>query len=406
MTDFFFVLILIVAGCMSCFGQDEWCQYGIIDGNGKVLVPFEYDNIKLTSGGGEYGIPGIELYKKSFVGFASADGDILVPCEYDYVMASSEGMACVALDGKFGYVDMSTGKLVIPCTWGHQPTSSDGMWGYASFSDGVVIVTKGKKSICLDKKGKQLFVLGVEYNWCEDFHNGYAVVGKGKVSEGGFCQQAVIDKTGKEVIPCIFDEKTSIKGFNNHGMACFESLDDKFGLINIKGEIVLPCIYDRMYDVGNGKEKDAPIYIKNNGKVGCLDAKGNELIKMEYDDCRARNGFIIVKKNGKYGCFNYKGKEILPCSYNDISFSKNGKRYIVIKANGTKEYLDENGHKIKVSNDNNLKIKNNGKNCYGIENSQGDLIVPCIYRELTPISAGHNEWYGNKPTFIAKKAMR
>ena len=90
-----------------------------------------------------------------------------------------------------------------------------------------------------------------------------------------------IDKTGKEVIPCKYDE---IDAFSE-GLAKVE-LDGKYGYIDKSGKEVIPCRYDYTFDFSEGLAE--------------------------------------VRLDGKYGYFDKSGKEVIPCKYDDILYHEPG----------------------------------------------------------------------------------
>ena len=83
-----------------------------------------------------------------------------------------------------------------------------------------------------------------------------------------------IDKTGKEVIPCKYDE---IGGFLE-GLA-YVHLDDKWGFIDKSGKEVIPCRYDGAYNFCEGLAK-----VELDGKYGFIDKSGKEVIPCKYDN--------------------------------------------------------------------------------------------------------------------------
>lgn len=82
-----------------------------------------------------------------------------------------------------------------------------------------------------------------------DAINQYLIVGGGKFSEGavgiylGFGQEGFIDKTGKQIVPCVYDRVRSF----SEGLAGVHQ-NGKGGFVNKSGELVIPCIYDAISD--------------------------------------------------------------------------------------------------------------------------------------------------------------
>ena len=101
---------------------------------------------------------------------------------------------------------------------------------------------------------------GKKYDFKSEFdEEGFALVSlKGKA---GF-----IDKSGKEVIPLIYDEAVAF----SEGLATVE-LNGKNGFINRKGEVVIPLKYDKAAFFKGGIA-----WVNLNGIEKYVDKKGNE----------------------------------------------------------------------------------------------------------------------------------
>ena len=118
-------------------------------------------------------------------GFIDETGREVIPCKYDGARTFSEGLARVLLKNKYGYID-TTGKEVIPFKYD---------FAY-NFFEGLARVVLNDKYGFIDKTGREL--TPCKYNYASDFREGLATV---KLN-GKF---GYIDKTGKEVIPLIYD---------------------------------------------------------------------------------------------------------------------------------------------------------------------------------------------------------
>ena len=92
----------------------------------------------------------------------------------------SEGLACVKLNGKYGFVDKS-GKEIIPVKY-------DSAW---SFSEGLARVGLDKCGF-IDKMGVE--IIPFKYDVAESFIEGLA-----RVKLNG--KYGYIDKTDKEILP-------------------------------------------------------------------------------------------------------------------------------------------------------------------------------------------------------------
>lgn len=152
--------------------------------------------------------------------------------------------------------------------------------------------------------------------------------------------QGIVDKTGKLVIPCEYDNVIDVFG----GMAIVENIGKK-GLVDLKtGKEV--DVYSPYFVKSGGLAR-----VKKNGKWGYINIGGKEVTSFIYDDAISfRDGFARVEKNGKWGYINTEGKETIPLIY---------------------DYADECFREGLAS------VKKNGK--WGYINTEGKEVVPCIY---------------------------
>ena len=99
-----------------------------------------------------------------------------------------------------------------------------------------------------------------------------------------------------------------------------------YGYIDKTGKEVVPCIYA---DFGSFKEGYA--YVKNeDGGVGYIDKTGKEVIPLHYDDAFGHGeGLFTVGSGGRYGMVDVNDNVVVPLTYSDISVAKNGIAYAV-----------------------------------------------------------------------------
>lgn len=124
-------------------------------------------------------------------GFIDRNNQIILPLDYD-IGNFREGFATIGKDGKYGFIDENK-KIVIPLKF-------DRVW---SFFDNVAKAIYNGKNVYLDTKGKILFESDINPESMKEyigfFYEGMAV--KSKKGKYGY-----IDKTGKEIVPVIYDQ--------------------------------------------------------------------------------------------------------------------------------------------------------------------------------------------------------
>ena len=109
---------------------------GIVDESGKVVIPFEYWDIRSFS-------EGLAAVQRRKWGFIDKTGKVVIPFEYWEVKSFSEGLAAVNR-GSWGFID-KTGKEVIPFEY----------WAVGDFSEGYAVVQRNKWGV-IDKNGKKV----------------------------------------------------------------------------------------------------------------------------------------------------------------------------------------------------------------------------------------------------------
>lgn len=148
-----------------------------------------------------------------------------------------------------------------------------------------------------------------------------------------------IDETGKEVIPCRYDNHIV---FSKRGYASVYN-GGKCGVINTSGEEVIPLEYDWIEDIPG--ETDYAVASKD-GKCGYINLSGGEGIPFCFDeaDYFSSDGYAAVSVNSKWGVINTKGEITVPIMYAEIETTDKG--YSVVTNGGKKGLVDSSGIEI------------------------------------------------------------
>lgn len=191
-------------------------KYGATDKNGKEVIPCKYDDIT----GFSQGLSAAKLNEKW--GYIDANGKVVIPFKYDGAGGFFGELACVELGWEKFFIDKND-KKVAPCP-------------YTSIypCDEVKI----SKVECNDKWGYIDTTNGKEIVPCKYEHTDYFSEGLGIVRLNG--KYGYVDTNGTEVIPCKYDGTTGFYG----GLAKVE-LNGKYGYIDKNGIEVIPCQYDK-----------------------------------------------------------------------------------------------------------------------------------------------------------------
>jgi hypothetical protein len=228
-------------------------------------------------------------------GFIDHRGTLKIRATFDGVDDFTEGLAPVAMNGKWGYIDHA-GKVVIPtrfniaepfsesaarvisdgpCNYiGYGPcaAANPSILGFATYKRGPDTSYAACQYTFIDREGAPLFPQ--TFRDAFDFSEGLAAVGDGK--RWGF-----IDKTGAFRIQLQFE---SVGSFSE-GLAKFRR-DGKWGYIDKTGRVAIPPWFEDAEDFSSG----AAVVGNHYYKVWFIDKLGKKLFGQDY---RAASNFRL-----------------------------------------------------------------------------------------------------------------
>ena len=358
--------------------------YGVVDNDGTVYIPVEYDQIEFEKEGREYKDNIYKCKKKEKWGLVSSTNGILLPCEYSSLEGNGIWRTCKS--GKYGYVQLNATSSIttlIPCIY-----ESLGKYSADSY---IRATLKGKKGM-IDSQNK--IIIPFKYskvgNPCHT-SNGNSIVWVEKDGKLG-----IYNDDGKELQPCDIDKAYILTEYNSIELSYTDCPSTDYiyivrnGLIGlISGstfETIIPCMYEYISPIktskafykANGKwgiidannktiqlaiydnveidgstlsEQKMPsmafqsnMYVRNNGKVGMLKANGEDFIPVKYDSLGMYSDNMLVAKVGdKYGFLNEEGKESVPFVYSQAHNYSEGLA-AVVNENGKYLFIDKSGN--------------------------------------------------------------
>lgn len=287
----------------NCGGLDsvlvvviEKGKVGLMDHNGKMVVPIRYDQLNPFAGNLLYVI---ENNKTRLV---TRDHKSASPLEFQQLGACHNGMAIAKVNDKWGWID-STGKVAIPFQYDKA----------TDFRGDRAMVTEGTHSTIIDKRGDE--VIPGNYDRLEQMRGKmYRAVKNGK--------SGIVNDGGTVLTPVQYEYVTN-------GDDGFPKLKDhdRWGFSNRSGEIMVAPTYDRLGDFWYSKGKPCLAYMQRNGLWGFIDTLGNETIPPQYEGFEVfrkspnatyfENDCIWLKKNGKWGVVSAKNQQLLPFIYEE-----------------------------------------------------------------------------------------
>jgi len=187
-------------------------KWGLIDFSGKIILPFEFDNVDYESWSLEKnGYAVVEKNGKK--GLVNTDGKLVIPCSYESFNLSRNLPADAAVivveneNGKLGLAEKKTGKLLLPVSYdavGAAQVSVGSSYVQKNvqitsdfFDMGVYYVEKDRKTYLLDKNGKEVF--STDKKFYEAVDGLYHI-------DGNYC-----DNRGRIIIPDYLDSTTIIE---------------------------------------------------------------------------------------------------------------------------------------------------------------------------------------------------
>jgi len=235
------------------------------------------------------------------VGYIDHKVHIVIDPIFDEGTRFYEGLAAVAVKGRWGIINAS-GSFVI------QPKS----WGWCRFREGLASISvKGKWGI-IDPNGD--FIVEPKYDYLEPFREGLAAFRIG----GERARYGFLDKSGTEVIPAKFHDA---KGFSE-GLAAVK-LANLWGYIFPSGVFKITPRFD---GTGSGKRwpdtragyfanRLAPVWAGQDC-YRFIDTAGSFAFESGFDDansfCESR---AVVRLKRRYGFIDTEGRMAIECRF-------------------------------------------------------------------------------------------
>ena len=165
----------------------EIWNFAVGDKDFNPISEFDYSYISVNK---EHNFPYLFAEKNSKHGIIDWNGNVILPVEYDWInplgREFNDTLCIILKDGKYGLFDGKTGKVIADCKY-------DNFSGYGS---GLIAMQYNGKWGYLDHEGE--VVIDFQYDMAFEFIEGYAhVIKNGK--------SGLIDSKGNHIIPCEYD---------------------------------------------------------------------------------------------------------------------------------------------------------------------------------------------------------
>lgn len=415
-------------------------KYGVINQQGKIIIPIIYDGI------GEFSNDFIYVSENNKRRIINIDGDVIIPESCRLSILSEEMVLTLDFNGnhilydtkgnrirtleydltkrwlkykfvegrclvshydygrfKLGYIDKK-GQTIIPLQYSDGKAFSEGLaavkkdnkWGFIdkngktiipfvydkvfSFQEGKAEVVKNRKRGVINKFGN--FTELVNYDYMKTYKNNMTIVKKNNV-------YGLVDKNEKVIIPIIYQ-----------GISMYKNLvrvkkDDKQGVRNIYNDLILPLVEGEItfrYGLilvtkmnSSNMVYDTYYYNLDGMLLRILNSGGYSSSWYKYN----KDGLLIIQnEDSKFGCINRNGNKIIPLIYDNIIF-ENG--VIKAKHDGKWGAIDKQGKVVipflydELFKNGIIKAKQDNK--WGTIDNQGRTIIPFIYDKLYKVNS-------------------
>lgn len=215
------------------------------------------------------------------------------------------------MEGRRGYINLHTGKIVIPGRYDHAWNFSEGLAAVCRDNRIGFINTAGEEIIPCQFPTSQHAIQRLGYA----FHDGYCIVTNSKNECG------LINQSGQLVVDTIYD---CIWAPSACGARIFQD-GGKYGLMDIDGTITLPLDHEFIYSYGE------QLLAVDGGVMRQIDKYGNVLTTFcsDYDlrpmflpsdyDQEHPTGYFKYYVYGCKGIINGEGQIVIPAIYNEIN---------------------------------------------------------------------------------------
>jgi len=342
---------LIAAKKISLEGISKW---GYIDYKGKTIIPFKYVR---TMGFWEgYGRVVQKVNGRLKTGFINKKGVFAIPPQYYIASVFQEGLAAVRLNDKsgLGYVDID-GNPVTETKYCIADSFENGIARVAINCNTKIIggpeghATYSSSKGFIDKTGKE--IIPVLYDEATHWESEKIVLVTNETGTGAY------DEKGNYIIPIVAGQE--VQPDKNSGLIKVKKIDKNLGIVigylNNEGKTIIPFQFEQTYfeneymvgvkkeEMSNEQVSDKGAKSFESGRAGVMDTKGNIVIPFIYEKIwYLKKGYFLVRKNDKNGksvaaLYNSTGEIIIPFKYKYISsISENG--YVLVKKDNDSRY--------------------------------------------------------------------
>ena len=379
-------------------------KYGLINSElRKEVVSCKYNHIAMFESYTNLYVVDIDSNSR-VKGLIDNNGKVILPCEYQHIFSSKPDVVMVNKNDSIGFLNVVNGRWLIPLQYQSAMTRH---------TNPFILKLNDKWGLVDSITQKPLTAFKFDNIESNDFtEKDFAQVKIGS-------QYGIINRKGEEIVPCIYDKVESVYSL------FFVKRGQKWGVINQAGKQLKTCIYTDFETSLYNKNKW--INVKDKDKWGVMSGEGKIIISPQYQSIASSYNYskICVSQADKWGVVDSVGNEIIPCRY-DVVRPVN-KNYIAVQIDGLWGIVDSQNNQIvpcqygsmeisginlndiysRTDNSDVIKIRKNGR--WGMLSKDGKQeLIPCRYDAITVLSeslyVAHDdyvdEFYNSKGTRI------
>jgi WG containing repeat len=358
---------------------------GVIDINGKIIVPFNSHNLvsdmfykSSFSRNTNMSAYGISVFNKDtkeyFILTPFTNGELKGP--YEQVQRFENGYAKVRVNGKYGIIDSTCNYAIQPIynfIWdkknGNYLIQEKGLFGmlgstgetmipieYEKIENtedpSVFLVQRNGKKGAVSDDGK--IILPIEHDYVS-----YLSGGMWRVVKQGF--SGVINSAGEVVLPLEYNEiscydstiglftarkgdvayllgkvNKTVEELNEEqryffcgfqdSVKIWHNSEDKYGIRHLNGKDILPFEYDNIRPF-----KQFGFIVQKGEQMGIVDNRGNFVLsmqKIEIDEFKESKTITTFRSNGRQGLISARGEVLIEPIFDTIEIVKDDLLYV------------------------------------------------------------------------------
>lgn len=351
--------------------------YGVINRDGKQIVPFGYDDVWMD------GDDMIKVRRGIYYGMYDTSGIMILPCRFEnaglHVTVDNVAYIRIGNNGKYGIIK-SDRNIVIPI----QHNNID------------IIKSDGKVFFCLDNDKTKYYNIDnplIEIDLNEYAHIDYAKNGdETMLIVKKDTLWGVIDFTGQYVIPPIYQ---SIQHLRLDDTDCLKVMDSygNWGVLNYDNDTLIPFQRSEI----SYHDYTHFLITDENGQLSVSDLRhlwNLSNVSHPYFICTPSDtsGFLTYK-DGKEGLVDIYNNILIPFKYDTITSFGDAQGYYLAKEAEAWTLIDNHGYTLFVNHYDSIKIaKNNTSDSpliaakkggrWGIVDRNNNIIVPFQYKDI------------------------